>query len=196
MSTPPPPDPGFDLLASARAGDPNAYRTLFSLHATSIRAFARLRGAEDPDAVANTVMFDAFRGLSDFTGDLPAFKGWIFRIARNRLIDEHRMRQRRPEAWPTDSPPVVSAPSTTEDAVLADLAHSSLHPLLDQLTDEQREVLILRFVMDLSIEETAAALGVAQSAVKARQRRALAATRRLLDHTEAIPTRPYPDSTI
>ena len=55
-----------------------------------------------------------------------------------------------------------------------------LAPAFDQLTDEQRELIVLRFVADLSLDETAAALDKPLTAVKAMQRRALATLRRTI----------------
>ena len=76
-------------LQLARQGDALGFNQLFHAHADALRGFARLRGAADPDELANTVLFDAFRGLANFDGNASAFRSWVFRIARNKIVDAH-----------------------------------------------------------------------------------------------------------
>ncbi len=165
----------------ARQGDPLGYNQLFHAHADAIRGFGRLRGAPDPDELANTVLFDAFRGLPNFTGNASDFRSWVFRIARNKIVDAHRAAAVRPRAagvTPTDDD-VTPAGGADLDA-LHHLGIGHLAPAFHQLTDEQRELIVLRFVADLSLDETAAALDKPLTAVKAMQRRALATLRRTI----------------
>ena len=69
----------------------------------------------------------------------------------------------------------------------AHLAHERVAVLLSVLSPDQREVLLLRVVADLSVEETAAVLGKGYEAVKALQRRGLASLRRALSSEEGVP---------
>lgn len=173
-----------DLTAAidgARTGSPRAFETLYRHFAPTIRGFARLRGADDPDGLTNEVLLDAFRGLDRFTGDDSGFRAWVFRIARNKLVDEQRRRSRRPRfvhSPPRDADlPAVAGP----ESVIEGRGPDSLVRSLEALTDDQRDVVVLRFVLDLSIDETAAIVGKPVTAVKALQRRALGALRRNLD---------------
>ncbi len=74
-----------------------------------------------------------------------------------------------------------------ETEVMTRLAHERVHALLSSLTPEQREVLVLRVVADLSVEQTAEVLGKGNEAVKALQRRGLATLRRALSVQQGVP---------
>ncbi|MFP5488702.1 MAG: sigma-70 family RNA polymerase sigma factor, partial [Acidimicrobiia bacterium] len=89
-------DRSFDqVLESARAGDGRAFEHLYdSLH-RRVYAFAAVRGASDPEALVNEVFLKVFTNLSAFVGNEAQFSGWVFKIARNTLIDEARRRKRR-----------------------------------------------------------------------------------------------------
>ncbi len=162
-------------LAAARAGDPAGFDSLFTHFAGPVRAFARTRGAEDPEALTNDVLHGVFRGLGSFRGGGSDFRAWVFRIARNKLIDDHRRRNRRPISVSLD----VAEP-TLPDGTGALLDRELLTGPMSELTDRQREVLVLRFVLDLPIAEVASITNRPVTAVKATQRRALAALRRSL----------------
>jgi RNA polymerase sigma-70 factor (ECF subfamily) len=98
-----PQKPGSDVefgraLAAARSNLGWAFEWLFFAYTPRVRAFFRLRGADARDEVeemTNDVFASAFRSLSHFAGDEPAFRSWLFTIARNRLIDEQRRQSRR-----------------------------------------------------------------------------------------------------
>lgn len=168
-------------LHLARQGDPLGFNQLFHAHADAIRGFARLRGAPDPDELANTVLFDAFRGLPTFTGDASAFRSWVFRIARNKIVDAHRSAAARPRPAGVEvTDDDIPAHHGADTAALHHLGVGHLAPAFNELTDEQRELVVLRFVADLSLDETAAALDKPLTAVKAMQRRALATLRRTI----------------
>ncbi len=177
-----------DLLASARAGEGWAFDELFRRWNPRVTGFVRARGVQDVEVVVNDVFLNAFRALPSFEGDGDAFRSWLFRIARNRVIDEIRREARRPstvelepERDPVGGDVTLDADRAfSDDRVIALLAH---------LTDEQREVLALRFVADLTIDQIAAATGRRRGAIKQLQRRALRRLERLLDES---PTDPYP----
>ena len=97
MESPPSPDPADDrLLPAARAGDPRALRALHDDLAPRVLGYARGQGVDDADALANEAMFRALGGLAGFEGDGRAFRSWVFTIAHNLIVDDHRRRSRRP----------------------------------------------------------------------------------------------------
>ena len=175
LPPPAPPAATDPLLEAARRGESAAFQTLFDRISRPLRAFAAARGAADPDGLVNDALAEAFRGLPTFVGGEDAFRGFVFHIARRRLIDEYRRANRRVQTVPiTDRIDAVSPADPARDAVARDRAVR----LVGMLTEDQRDVVLLRVVADLSIEETAAALGKPITAVKALQRRALATLRR------------------
>lgn len=139
-------------------------------------AFARVRGSDEPDGIANEVFLAVFRSLERFDGDEDAFVALLFTIARNKVIDELRRRERRPRTSALATAPDPLG-GNTEDEALAGLG-TSTRELLALLTDDQREVLVLRLVADLSLEQTAAITGRTVNATKALQHRAVNTLRR------------------
>jgi RNA polymerase sigma-70 factor (ECF subfamily) len=109
---------------------------------------------------------------------------FVFSVAHARYVDEYRRRTRRPP----EAPYVVElddrlAPSAESAALAAD-GLGKLSEALDQLNDEQRSVITLRVLGDLSLEQTAEVLGKSVGAVKQLQRRGLLALRALVDRGE------------
>lgn len=175
-------------LERARAADPRGFHALFTILGPSVVGYLRARRVDDPDGVANDVFVRAFRRLDTFTGEADQFRSWLFTIAHNAAIDNARARRRRPPATTIEH---VAEPSTTPDPV-ADAAEAKLgtervDALLAQLSPDQRDVVLLRIVADLSVAETAAIVGKGDEAVKALQRRALASLRRQLSSPGAVP---------
>jgi RNA polymerase sigma-70 factor (ECF subfamily) len=174
-----------DVFAAARAGDARAYRQLFDWLGSPVAAYLRGAGVEDPDGLANEVFLRVFGGIASFDGTEPRFRSWVFAIAHNLVIDDRRRRSRRPVQAPLLGEVGPSAPGADEDTLLS-LGDERVQQLLASLAPDQRDVVLLRIIADLSIEDTAAALGKRPGAIKSLQHRALAALRRRLEHEEDV----------
>lgn len=161
-----------DRLARARCGDPRAFDELVRWLERPLLGFLAARGAEDPDGTANEVLVRVFRGVGGFEGGQAQFRSWVFRIARNALVDEYRRRRSRPPTVPTE-PEVLSNAVMTDDDLDRIGERERVEAMLRCLTDQQREVLLLRVVAGLSVEETAQAVGRRPGAVRVLQYRAL-----------------------
>ncbi len=172
-------DPFEETLDAARHGDSWAFELLFEQLGGAVRSFAAVRGADDPDGLANEVLAEVFGVLPRFSGGEAALRGFTFQVARRRLIDDYRRRARRPRlvAQGTD---VSTGAGSGADEVEEALALQRALDIVADLTADQRDVILLRVVCDLSIEATAAALDKPETAIKALQRRAVASLRRKL----------------
>jgi RNA polymerase sigma-70 factor (ECF subfamily) len=107
------------------------------------------------------------------------FGAWLFRIARARLIDHWRRQGRRPLVALEDT---ETGPQLSQDIPEDEIAVSEMiQRALRVLTEEQREVVVLRFLVGMSLEEVARAMGKSVGAVKALQHRALSALARYLE---------------
>lgn len=183
-----------DLLRDARLGEGAAFAELWSRHAARVAAFVRARGATDVEEITSDVFVAAFRGIDRFDGDEAGFVGLLLTIARRRVTDEHRRRSRRVPvtSWEPDEDD-VPAVASVEDDVIERASGRELLDHLDRLTADQREVIVLRMIADLSLEETAHVVGKRVGTVKSLQRRGLDALRRSLT-ADPTPSRTPHDS--
>jgi RNA polymerase sigma-70 factor (ECF subfamily) len=172
-SLPTTPSEEFDyLLTLARTGSTWAWSQLYGELAGPVLGYLRLRGAAEPEDLLSEVFLHMVRGLPSFQGDTEQFRSWVFTIAHRRLIDERRARSKRPVELRDDVEPsaVVDDPAIE---VIDRLTDEEIIGLLNALTAEQRDVLLLRLLAGLTIDEIAVAIGKTPGAVKALQRRGL-----------------------
>lgn len=179
--------PAFDsVLAAAQRDSGWAYDRLWRAYAPAIASYLRLQGAYDPDDLTSEVFLGAFKGLGGFEGDEDRFRGWLFTIAHRRLTDERRRASVRPQ-WADRGGDVPDhAGGDVEADVWRQLSEERVVKLCDRLVSAQRDVLLLRLVADLTVEQVAEALGKTAGAVKQLQRRGLAHLRRILER-EGVP---------
>jgi RNA polymerase sigma factor (sigma-70 family) len=171
----------FDsLLTAARSGAERAWTELYRAFSPTVLGYLRGQGAPEADDLTGEVFLQVVRDLHRFEGDRAAFKAWVLTIAHHRFIDQRRRVRRRPvELVAVPEEPKRTAPDA-EIEVLALLGAERVRELMAALSPDQRAVLLLRIVGDLTIEEIGRAVGKRPGAVKALQRRGLAALGRML----------------
>jgi RNA polymerase sigma-70 factor (ECF subfamily) len=170
-----------EMLADAQAGSPPACRWLYESLAGRVAGYLRLHGSREPDDLTSEVFLRVFDHLRDFAGDEAGFRSWVFTIAHRQLIDEHRRNGRRPQTVELSDPITESAPGgNAETDALHAIANRNIVEVLAGLVPDQREVLTLRVIGDLTVEQVAVVLGKSPGAVKSLQHRGVAALRRRL----------------
>ena len=177
-------DPRELDVEAAKKGSVAAFERIYEALAPAVASYMRWHGVDDVDAMTNEVLAQVHRNLDRFTGDAAGFRSWVFTIAHHRMVDDRRAWSRRPRVADSE----VSEGARTGDVevdAMGVLGDERLRALLDVLSPDQRDVLLLRIVGDLSLEDTAAALGKNRGAVKSLQHRALATLRRHLEREEA-----------
>jgi RNA polymerase sigma-70 factor (ECF subfamily) len=167
----------FDsVLSAARAGADWAWERIYADLAGPVTGYLRVHGAPDPEDVAGEVFLHVVRDLPRFapaTDDAQRdFRAWVFTIAHRRLLDEHRRGIRRPRPSPLDLAPEPMGGDVADDA-LRRIDRGRVFEVLKGLPPDQRSVLLLRILGDMTIEEIARAVGKRPGAVKALQRRGL-----------------------
>lgn len=173
-------EPDLDLLVdAARAGGGWAFGRLWEELSPAVHAYVRARGAGDPDDTTSEVFLAAFRRVARFHGDGRAFRSWLFTIAHHKAVDTLRRGSSAHEV-PHDVIEDGRVASSAEDQALSRLGGTAVQQLLATLTPDQRSVLLLRVIGELTLEETAAVVGKPLGAVKALQHRALARLRKEL----------------
>jgi len=172
---------GLDgAVVAAKDGADWGWTTLYRALAPTITGYLKAQGARDPEDVTAEVFIQAVKGIDRFSGDGAQFKSWIFCIAHNKLVDDVRRRRRRPEDLSPDAGRNLVHPSNVEDQVMRNLSDGRIREMFSRLTVDQRNVLYLRMIGGLTLEEVARVLGKPSSAVKALQRRGLGAIKREL----------------
>jgi RNA polymerase sigma-70 factor (ECF subfamily) len=178
------------LVGAAQQGDPEAFGALFDHFYGPVYRFvaARVGRPSDAEDLAQLVFVKALEALPRYEQRGIPFGGWLFRLARNVVIDHIRTRREHAtldvvveQADHEDGPDELAQMRQEMDSVVR---------ALRRLTAEQREAIELRFFAGLSAKETAEAMGRQEGTVRGLQFRAIAALRRELgieDPANALP---------
>lgn len=175
-----PPESFSSLLEAARQGDEAAWGELYRGLAPAVLGYLRANGAPDAEDTLGEVFLQVARDVPSFYGEERGFRSWVFTIAHHRLIDARRHAARRPLELAAEPPEPREREEDVADKALAKIGTEEVERVLELLSPDQRAVLLLRVIGDLSIEDVAKALGKRPGAVKALQRRGLAAIKREL----------------
>jgi RNA polymerase sigma-70 factor, ECF subfamily len=175
-------------LVGARRREPAAVARVYSAYAPALFRFFLAAVGDRPTAedLTGDVFKSAIEGLPRFRGPVEALGGWLFRIARHDLSD-YRRRQARNLVQPLDDlleeAALAGGAMDPEELALDRAEGDRVLAALQQLTPDQRQVLLLRLVADLTASEVAGILNKSTDAVKALQHRGLASLARVLGLT-------------
>ena len=168
------------LVAEAQRGNPEAFGPIFDEFAGPLYRFAASRVGRPSDAedLTQLVFVKALEALPRYEARGIPFGGWLFRLARNAIVDQARTKRENVSlvaavTRETDEPGPEAVATLRED--LERVARA-----LGELTDDQREVIELRFFAGLSVHEAAVAMGRQEGTIRGLQFRAIAALRRTL----------------
>ena len=177
----------FDsVLAAARTGAGWAAARLWHALAPRVAGYLRVQGAAEPDDLTSEVFIAVFRGIGAFSGTEAQFRSWVFTIAHHRLVDERRRAGARPQRFaPVEAADQAAAAPSAEHEALRRLGDDRVRQVCERLAPDQRDVLVLRLLGDLTVEEVASVVGKSPGAVKALQRRGFAALRRIFEREGA-----------
>lgn len=170
------------VLEACKTGAEWAWAAVYRELAGPVIGYLSSRGSSEPEDSASEVFFKVARSIHGFTGDEGSFRSWVFVIAHRTLLDERRAQGRRPtltELSPESG--MGSEGGDVESEAVERLITEELQAAFDRLTESQRDVLALRIIAGLTVEQTAQVLGKREGAVKALQRRALAALQLMID---------------
>jgi len=173
------------LIQRASRGDATAFAKLYDHFVDRVYGFVKLRvrDVRDAEELTESVFLKAYRSLPTFEDRGVPFAAWLFRIARNEVVDFSR---RSVRAIPTSPPPDEDMAAETEVEALAigRMDAQRVRDAVEMLTSEQAEVVVARFFWGLSVTETASAVGRSEGAVKALQHRATRTLARALGDEE------------
>lgn len=172
-----------EVLAAARSGAQWAVATIYRDLQPSLLAYLRAVEPGDAEDLASDVWLGVARNLERFDGDEPAFRGWVFTIARRRVVDLRRQRGRRQtDPTPTEELAAVAGLDDPEAAAVDALdADAVRRQIVELLPPDQADVVLLRIVGGLDARHVAEVLGKRPGAVRVLQHRALRRLAKALD---------------
>ncbi len=164
----------LELVRRSQTGDQEAFACLYDAYVDRIYRYVYFRVADDEIAedITSHVFLKCWEKLDSYQTGTSPFIAWLYRIARNTVIDHYRTRK---VVIPLEdaSPVEISQEDGIEEKLDLQIKSQELREALQELTPEQQQVLILKFISGFSTPEIARQLGKQQGAVRALQMRAL-----------------------
>ncbi len=173
----------WEFVRRAQLYDEAAVESLYQTYYPKIYSYAFLQmgdvqAAED---LASDVMLKMIESINSYRFRGLPFGAWVFRIARNRLIDLHRRRKRRGEVDLSET--LTSTLANPQALAERALDRGQLQVALKHLTDEQRQVIVLKFIEGFDNRSAGRIMGRSEGAIKSLQHRALGSLRRILQES-------------
>ena len=177
--------PDHDTRRTADADDDAATRQLYGHHASALRGYVTRYCADraTADDIVQETFIRAWRHLPRLSADDRPVRPWLFRVARNLLIDADRAARVRQAV--TGSPPAEDG--HPDDGLDQVLDRELVSAALQRLSPAHRAVLVETFYRDASLAGTARALGIPPGTARSRLHYALQALRRQLDTASGAP---------
>lgn len=168
------------LVERARSGDPEAFGRLFDQYHDPVYRFiaSRVRRPADAEDLTQTVFVKVLEALPRYESRGVPFGGWLFKLARNTVIDH--LRTHREHADLDAMVELVGSAAGPDEVVTTRDDINAVATALEALTSEQRDAIALRFFAGLSAREAAVAMGKQEGTIRGLQFRAIAALRRQL----------------
>jgi RNA polymerase sigma-70 factor (ECF subfamily) len=169
----------IQLLKVAQEGNTEAFGAIYERYADKVFRYlnAHLGNGLDAEDLTEEVFIRVWRSLPDYRERGTPFLSFVFRVARNALIDHYRRERRAVGQLSSDEVMVADSKPGPGEIVSQQMERQELKEALEGLREDYRNVVILRFLSELSPEDTAAVMGRSAGAVRVLQHRALAALR-------------------
>jgi RNA polymerase sigma-70 factor (ECF subfamily) len=159
-----------DVIAAARDGEEWAIAALWRSYQPALLRYLRSSCGSAADDVASEVWLSVGGKLGKFKGEEPEFRAWLFTLARRRTIDQHRRAARAP--LPVAELPELGVHELDSELERRQALDEALR-MLERLSPDQREVLLLRVVAGLEVEQVAEMMGKRPGTVRVLHHRAL-----------------------
>ncbi len=161
-------------LQRAQGGDADAFSALYREHVQPIFRYIahRVNNTQLAEDLTGDVFMRALEGLPTYVDQGRPFVAWLYRIAHARVVDHYRRTERRPVESDVEAEPLPITPDMDE-GLMRRHAAQALRAAITELTSEQQQVVVLRFIEGHNIETVAQMMGKNSNAIKALQHRAL-----------------------
>lgn len=167
------------LIKRVKRGDGEAFGQLYLKYLEAIYRYIYFRVNQEQEIaedLTETVFFKAWENIKNFKEHKGTFKAWLYMIAKNTAIDLFR----QPQKTVSLDENLIHETDNIEEKLMKDHAIKDLNHALNFLTDEQREVITLKYIEEVSNENIGKMLSKNEDAVRALQHRALEKLRKLL----------------
>ncbi len=173
-----------DLIERAREGDSVAIAVFYEQYRDPIYRFLyyRLGDPQVAEDLTSEVFLRMINSLSDYHPQNVSFQAWLYQIARNLSIDHYRKASIRNHTFLEEN--LVTGDNSAGGPVERKLTSITLRQALTQINEDQRDVLVMRFVAGMPIADVAQSLRRSENAIKALQRRGLIALRKIFTEWE------------
>src|SRR3990172_2577233 len=174
----------WKIVRQAQQYDEVALQSLYEKYYPKVYnyAFLQMGDVQAAEDLASDVMLKMLESIQRYHFKGLPFSAWVFRIARNRLIALHRRRRRRGEVDLSET--IASTLASPHAMAERALERGQLQVALKHLTDEQRQVIVLKFIEGFDNRSVGTIMGRSEGAIKSLQHRALASLRRVIFREE------------
>jgi RNA polymerase sigma-70 factor (ECF subfamily) len=173
-----------EILEKAIAGDPSAFGVLYDTYQPRIYRFVYLKVShrEEAEDLTHQVFLSAWQHITSFHNEGLPVSAWLYRIARNRVIDHYRTKKQsiNIDTVQNEYEPELSIPGPLELLDIK-LTLQEVHSALKTLHPDQQDIIVMRFVEGLSPQETAEALQKNSGTIRVLQHRALTNLKKKLE---------------
>jgi RNA polymerase sigma-70 factor, ECF subfamily len=171
------------LIAGSLAGDDQAFGKLYDKYIDEIYRFIlmRVRSKEEAQDLTNEVFLKIWQYINNNDTDIDNVRAFLYRIARNIVIDKYRKSGK--ELLALDEDMIESIPDESldlEDEVQKKDELNEVLGVVDKLPEDQRELILMKYVQDLSVKEIAQVLEKSRGAVRVSLHRAIKKLKTLL----------------
>lgn len=173
------------LVDRAKDGDAEAFGALYDRFRPEILRYllVRVRDRDVAEDLAQQVFLKAWQAIPRYQHRGAPFRAWLYRMAHNQMVDHFRASRPTTDLEGVDLPEDPEA----EDRLLTAETHEALRAALDRLSEDHRQVLVLRFLMEKSAREIGEIMGRKEVTVRGLQMRALQALRREIESEGGLP---------
>lgn len=173
------------LIQNAQDGNKGAFGQLYDYYIPKIYRYIllKVRHKYEAEDICHDVFLSAWQNLATYVSKGHPFSSWLYQIARNKVIDHYRTQKNHSSIDNIDEQ-FVKVVSTIERSVDNALHFQKVKTAMAKLSADQQDVLIMRFVEDLSHREIGSAIGKSEGAVRLIQHRALHTLREFMEKDE------------
>jgi RNA polymerase sigma-70 factor (ECF subfamily) len=168
------------LVVKAQAGDGDAFGKLYDLFVNPIYRYMFYRvGQSDAEDLTEMVFLKTWEHIKQYRPGQHSFSAWIFRIAHNLVVDNYRAHYNKEEL--TENIQDHRKEANTTEMARDHFANTNLEKAMQKLKDQYRQILVLKYINDMSNEEIVEITGKSHASLRILQFRALRSLRRIME---------------